>query len=208
MIGFLRGVLHHRDHEGRLVLDVGGVGYVVTVGLAAFAQLADGEAVTAYIHTNVKEDELSLYGFESSVELHAFRQLLAVSGIGPKAALAILTNLSPSALGAAIEGGDAGLIARAKGVGKRLAEKVIVELKGKFDAGALPAGLTLVTPAPARSSAAEEDLRSALTHLQYRPKEIDGVIAQLRAERDGQGEDAPPVALDAMLRRALALLRR
>jgi Holliday junction DNA helicase RuvA len=208
MIGFLRGVLHHRDHEGRLVVDVGGVGYVVTVGLAAFAQLADGEAVTAYIHTNVKEDELSLYGFESSVELHAFRQLLAVSGIGPKVALAVLTNLSPAALGVAIEGGDAAAIARAKGVGKRMAEKVIVELKGKFDPGTLPAGLALVTPAPAKASAAEDDLRSALTHLQYRPKEIDAVIGQLRAEREAQPADSPAPALDALLRRALSLLRR
>ncbi len=208
MIGLLRGVLHHRDHEERLVIDVGGVGYAVTVGLAAFAQLAESEPVTAYIHTNVKEDELALYGFETSVELHAFRQLLAISGIGPKVALAILTNLSPSALKTAIEAGDAALIARAKGVGKRMAEKLIVELKGKFDPGTTPPGLTPLPLAPARPSETEDDLRSALTHLQYRAKEIDAVIAQLRTEREALPAGSPLPALDAMLRRALALLRR
>ena len=208
MIGLLRGVLHHRDHEERLVSDVGGVGYVVRVGLSAFAQLADSEAVTAFIHTNVKEDELALYGFETSVELHAFRQLLAISGIGPKVALAILTNLSPSALKTAIEAGDATLIARAKGVGKRMAEKIIVELKGKFDPGTAPPGVTPLPLAPPRPSATEDDLRSALTHLQYRSKEIDAVVAQLRDEREALPADAPPLPLDAMLRRALSLLRR
>ncbi len=204
MIAHLRGTLLFRDADGRLVIDVQGVGYLVTVGLAAFAQHPDGAEIGCHVHTNVKEDEIALYGFESALELRAFRQLLDVSGIGPKVAIQILTGLSPEALVSAIEAGDAVSIARAKGVGKRMAEKIIVELKGKIDLSApgLVAAFTRAPQAPA--SSVFGDLRSALANLQYRPKEIDGVIAQLKEEQ-GDGSEAP---LDALLRRALAHLRK
>lgn len=204
MIAHLRGTLLFRDPDGRLVIDVQGVGYAVTVGLAAFAQHADGAEISCHVHTNVKEDEIALYGFESQVELRAFRQLLDVSGIGPKVAIQILTGLSPEALVSAIESGDAISISRAKGVGKRMAEKIIVELKGKIDLGLAP-GLVPVTRATAPSASTSfADLRSALANLQYRPKEIDGVIAQLKEEQ-GDGPEPP---IDALLRRALAHLRK
>jgi Holliday junction DNA helicase RuvA len=204
MIAHLRGTLLFRDADGRLVIDVHGVGYLVTVGLAAFAQHAEGAEISCHVHTNVKEDEIALYGFESPVELRAFRQLLDVSGIGPKVAIQILTGLSPEALVAAIEASDAASIARAKGVGKRMAEKIIVELKGKIDLG-VAAGLTPVARVGAPpASTVFADLRSALANLQYRQKEIDGVIAQLK---DEQG-DGPEPPLDALLRRALAHLRK
>jgi Holliday junction DNA helicase RuvA len=208
MIGFLRGILHHRDPDGRLVIDVQGVGYVVSTGLAAFARHDDGDRLECYVHTNVKEDEIALYGFETATELQAFRQLLAVSGIGPKVALQILTGLSPEALLHAIEGSDAAAIARAKGVGKRLAEKIIVELKGKFDLG--PAAIAMAPARPVAPVAHEafDDLRSALGHLQYRPKEIDAVVAQLKTERDAAPAGTPEPNFDALLRRALSLLRK
>lgn len=208
MIGFLRGTLHHREPDGRLIVDVQGVGYAVTVGLAAFARHEDNDALTCYVHTNVKEDDIALFGFETQVELHAFRQLLAVSGIGPKVALQILTGLSPEALLQAIEGADATAIARAKGVGKRMAEKIIVELKGKFDLGATVANLAVSRPAPTQVASGFDDLRSALTNLQYRPKEVDGVVAQLKAERDAAPPCTPETGFDGLLRRALSLLRK
>lgn len=207
MIGFLRGQLLHRDYDGRLIVDVQGVGYVVTVGLAAFAQHVDGDDLSCFIHTNVREDDIALYGFETGTELRAFQQLLGVSGIGPKVAIQILTGLSPEALLAAIEGSDAVAIARAKGIGKRMAEKIIVELKGKFDIGAATTAIQAnFQAATAANSLA--DLRSALANLQYRPKEIDAVLTQLRGEVEGLPDGAAEPTLDVLLRRALSLLRK
>jgi len=207
MIGHLRGKLLHRDYDGRLIVDVQGVGYVVTVGLAAFAQHVDGDALSCFVHTNVKEDDIALYGFESAIELRAFQQLLAVSGIGPKVAIQILTGLSPEALLGAIESNDAVAIARAKGVGKRMAEKIIVELKGKFNLGV---GVTAIQASFQAATTANSlaDLRSALANLQYRPKEIDAVLTQLRGEVEALPDGAEEATLDVLLRRALALLRK
>lgn len=209
MIGWLRGAYRGRDPDGRVILDVGGVGYVVAVPLAVLGQAVVGEVAELHVHTHVREDEIALFGFEDEVQVQTFRALLGVSGVGPKVAIGILGALSPSELAGAVEGGDIARLSKAKGVGKRLAERLAVDLKGKLEF--VPAAAQMIgtaTVVPGRKAAGKtpkslDDLRSALVHLEYRPKEVEAALAEVReAFPDGDGD------FDTMLRRALALLRK
>jgi Holliday junction DNA helicase RuvA len=201
MIAWLRGVLRARA-EDRVIVDVGGVGYQLHVPIGVAAQAALGDEVTLHVHTHVREDALALFGFEDTAQLQAFNALLGVSGVGPKLAVAILGALSPGALAAAVAGADVARLKAAPGVGKRLAERLAMELKGKLDAlpDALAAtGVTRVPPVP--TTGPWRDLKSALANLQYRPKEVDGVVEQLHRE-------LPDGEFDELLRGALRLLKR
>lgn len=206
MIGWLGGNLKARDSEGRLVLEVGGVGYLVSVPLSVAADVALGAPLELWIHTHVREDDLALFGFEDEVELQTFRALTAISGVGPKVALAVLGQTPPAELASAVLAGDIARLSRAKGVGKRLAERLAVELKGKLDF--VPSTPTVApTPAkPGKKTPSErlwDDLRSALGNLQYRPKEVELALVQVRSEL---GE--APADFDQALRMALGLLRK
>lgn len=206
MIGWMRGLYRGRDFDGRVILDVGGVGYVLSVPLAVAGQAEVGDALELHVHTHVREDEIALFGFEDEIQIQTFRALIQVSGVGPKVAIAILGALAPGELSSAVSAGDVGRLSKAKGVGKRLAERLAVDLKGKLDfvpASALP------TPAPSSKKATKpgkvlDDLRSALVHLEYRPKEVDAALAEV----EGAFPDAQSTDFDAMLRRALSLLRK
>ena len=136
MIGFLRGILAEKG-DGYIVIDVNGVGYLVSVPANSAAYLnAEGEEALVHTSMIVREDEMSLYGFSGKGELDAFKKLIGVSGVGPKAALAILSALTLDQLKQAIVFEDAKALQRANGIGKKSAERIVLELKDKFTAAA------------------------------------------------------------------------
>lgn len=189
MIGHLEGRILELQ-PGLAVLDAGGVGYEVHVPLSAHPSLAGRERAALFIHTHVREDQLALYGFVTRRERDTFRALIAVSGVGPRTALALLSGLTPDDLAAAIEGEQWRRIAAAPGIGRRTAERLIVELKGK-----LPA------PAAAAAPSIREDAVSALVNLGYPVRAAEDTVAELLRA-------APDVDLGELLRRALAALAR
>lgn len=200
MIGWLQGAVRSTTTD-RVVLDTGGVGYAVTLPSRLATTLAPGDALSLHIHTHVREDQIALFGFEEETELAAFELLTTVKGVGPKVAVAILDGISPVALAEAVEGGDLRLLTQCKGVGKRMAERLSLELRGKV--APLVGGFTSSGEAARpQASGIWRDLESALSNLQYRKKEIDGALVQL------QGTDEDTEDFDGLLRSALGLLRR
>lgn len=160
MIARLSGTLLERQ-PGRIVLDVHGVGYEVQVPVPTFAQLpAVGAALTLLVHTHVREDAMQLYGFATPAEKQLFEKLITVNGVGPRLALAILSGLAPEALGAAIRQGDLARLTAIPGVGRKTAERLVVELRDK-----LPAALETAAAAPLPGAA--EDVVSAMVNLGY-----------------------------------------
>jgi holliday junction DNA helicase RuvA len=178
MIGQLRGRLTDK-RPNQVLVDVGGVGYVVQVPLSTFAALDDLHTeVTLLIHTHVREDALSLYGFLSSREKHFFEMLLSASGVGPSLALKILSGMSVDELVPAIRGSDLARLTRIPGVGRKTAERIIVELRDKLDAVAVE------TERPAASSPAgiEADVVSALVNLGYDARAAESAVADAKRE--------------------------
>ena len=178
MIGQLRGRLTDK-RPNQVLVDVGGVGYVVQVPLSTFAALGELHAeVTLLIHTHVREDALSLYGFLSSREKHFFEMLLSASGVGPSLALKILSGMSVEELVPAIRGGDLGRLTRIPGVGRKTAERIVVELKDKLEA------VTVEVERPTASSPAgiDADVVSALVNLGYEARAAESAVADARHE--------------------------
>ncbi len=162
MIGQIRGRLADK-RPNQLLVDVGGVGYQVQVPLSTFAALGElYTEVTLLIHTHVREDALALYGFLSSREKHFFELLLSASGVGPALALKILSGMSVEELVPAIRGGDLARLTRIPGVGRKTAERIVVELKDKLEAVAV----SEEKPA-ASAGGTEADVVSALMNLGY-----------------------------------------
>ncbi len=185
--------------EDRLCLDVHGVGYDVMVPGRLVQTTRVGEALTLHVHTAVREDAISLYGFASAQEKVAFEKLVAISGIGPKIGLAALSSLTVEQLGNAINGNDLRVLSGIPGVGKKTAERLVLELRGKFSfvpgAGAIPS-----FPQATPRSVEDDAFVLALAQLGYKRTEIDAVRAQL-GER---GQDTG--AVGDRIRAALGLL--
>src|SRR6266403_1863114 len=189
MIGQLRGLLADK-RPNQVLVDVGGVGYLVQVPLSTFASLGDLHTeVTLLIHTHVREDAFSLYGFLSSREKHFFELLLSASGVGPSLALKILSGMSVEELVPAIRGGDLARLTRIPGVGRKTAERIVVELKDKLEAVAIEAQ----KPAAASPAGAEADVVSATPidedlriEASVRPKRLDEYIGQKRVKENIQ----------------------
>jgi Holliday junction DNA helicase RuvA len=178
MIGQLRGKLAEK-RPNQVLVDVGGVGYVVLVPLSTFAALGELRAeVTLLIHTHVREDALSLYGFVSSREKHLFELLLSASGVGPSLALKILSGMSVDELVPAIRGSDLGRLTKIPGVGRKTAERMVVELKDKLEA------VVIEVERPAASSPAgvEADVVSALVNLGYEARTAEKAAEEARKE--------------------------
>jgi Holliday junction DNA helicase RuvA len=178
MIGQLRGRLTDK-RPNQVLVDVGGVGYLVQVPLSTYAALGELHTeVTLLIHTHVREDALSLYGFLSSREKHFFEMLLSASGVGPSLALKILSGMSVEELVPAIRGGDLARLTKIPGVGRKTAERIVVELKDKLDA------VTVEVERPAASSPAgiDADVVSALVNLGYEARAAEGAVAEARRE--------------------------
>lgn len=195
MIGKLRGTVDE-VLDGAVVLDVNGVGYLVSCSSATLAALpAPGEPATLSIETVVREDMIRLFGFASSVERDWFNLLQTVQGVGAKVALAIQSTLAPGELAAALLNEDKAAISRANGVGPRLAQRILAELKGK-----VPDSLaTIPASAAAPSSPAMADAAGALGGLGYKPAQIHAALAE------AQRQAGPDAKSDQLIRLALRL---
>jgi len=193
MIARLRGTVLEK-HPTRVVVDVGGVGYDVQVPLSSFSSIGEpGTTATLRVHTHVREDAIQLFGFGSALELTLFERLIGVSGIGPKLALAVLSGSSPTELVQAVTGNDLGRLTAIPGVGKKTAERIVLELKDKLAA--------LSTADSGGPSGPREDLVSALVNLGYhRPAAEKAVDRALAGESGGNFEDALRSALRTLVR--------
>ena len=171
MIAMPRGVLELREDDV-VIIDVNGVGYYVYVPDSVMNDLGrEGSDVSVYTHLHVRENEMSLYGFSTVDQRALFQQLLTVSGIGPKVAMALLSVLSPDQLRLAIAEGNVSLLTQAPGVGKRTAERMILDLKGKIEIEELvPAGET---------SMADTEVVTALESLGYSRSEAQEAVRHL-----------------------------
>jgi holliday junction DNA helicase RuvA len=178
MIGQLRGSLTDK-RPNQVLVDVGGVGYLVQVPLSTYAALGELHTeVTLLIHTHVREDALALYGFLSSREKHLFETLLSASGVGPALALKILSGMNVEELIPAIRGNDLARLTKIPGVGRKTAERIVVELKDKLDAVVVEAE----RPAPASPAGVEADVVSALVNLGYEGRAAEDAAAQAKRE--------------------------
>lgn len=189
MFAKLKGILDSTDGDSA-VIDVNGVGYLVSASRTTLSRLgAVGNAVSVLIETHVREDRIALYAFASTGERDWFRQLLSVQGVGPKVALAVLSVLPPDTLATALAAGDAKAVARADGVGPKLAGRIVAELKGKVEAISLhgveapAASLAAIVPAGAAADAV-----SALINLGYGRSEAFTAVANAKTAL-GDGAD-------------------
>ena len=201
MIGYLRGKLHRIEPESS-ILDVGGVGYLVRTSLNTYYELdtigLGGEA-ELLVHTHVRDDTLDLFGFRSSREKALFERLIAVSGIGPKLAQGVLSGMPPEDLLAGLAAGDAVRLTRIPGVGKKTAERMVLELRDKAQAMMREEG---AEPVPTEaSSSTVQDVIQALLNLGYREKEAEK--AALAVDQDN-----PDADFQELLRQSLKRLSR
>ena len=203
MIGSLRGVLADRSASGEVTVDVGGVGYRVTVAPSTMASLGEvGATVFVFVHTHVREDALVLYGFATADERRCFDALLGAHGVGPAMALAILSVHTPTALRRAVGADDVDALALVPGIGKKTAAKLLLELKSRLDVDDGDVVIQLASAAGGERSfgGARADVQAALVHLGYAPEEIRDV---LRALPDTAGAE---VEVEVLLRDALRSL--
>jgi Holliday junction DNA helicase RuvA len=192
MIARLSGTLAETSTDSA-VIDVRGVGYVVLASGKTLSALPPvGGEVVLLTELQVREDSMTLFAFGSAAEREAFRQLTGVQGVGGRLALAILSILSPDDLARAVSAGDKAMIARASGVGPKLAQRIALELQGKLG---LPAALGPGTKAA--SNPATTDALSALANLGFKPAEASNAVAAAAEEL------GPDASLDALVRLAL-----
>ncbi len=201
MIEFLRGKIADIGIN-RIVMDVNGVGYVVSVSEGTLSLMPGiGEEAKIYTFMSVREDGVSLYGFPSYDDLSVFRLLITVSGVGPKGALAILSVLNPDDLRFAILSGDSAAIAKAQGIGKKTAERVIIDLKDKVSAeDTVKSALDGVPLSKSGKSGARDEAVEALVTLGYSSSEAHKAVKEVAA---ALGDDA---GSDELLRAALKVI--
>jgi holliday junction DNA helicase RuvA len=197
VIARLAGTLLEKT-PNRLVVDISGVGYEVLVPLSTFYGIGDpGSVVTLRVHTHVREDVIALYGFGSPLEQDLFERLIAISGIGPKLALAVLSGIDANDLMRAIRLQDVGRLTKIPGVGKKTAERIGLELKDRLPQAA---------PAPAETDApsggqVHDDLLSALTNLGYQRNAVEKAVdAAVKRSPDGPFEQLLRDVLRAMMK--------
>lgn len=197
MISRLSGILLEKQPP-HVVIDVGGVGYEVEAPTSIFFDLpAIGKPVVILTHLQVSQDHQTLYGFASSAERTLFRQLLKISGIGAKLALAILSGASGSELARFVADGDTASLTRIPGIGKKTAERIIIELRDKLDAFPVSAGSGQM--APPRTSDAISEASNALRSLGYKAAEVSYMVQKV-AEADMNAEEIIRKALQTMVK--------
>ncbi|MCB0954676.1 MAG: Holliday junction branch migration protein RuvA [Ilumatobacter sp.] len=192
MIGSLRGTVLERTDDGQVLLEVGGVGYLVAVTPRTLAELEPGSSAFLHVHHHIREDAQTLFGFLHRDERTTFQVLIATHGIGPALALAILGTHGPGALVDIVASNDLGALTLVPGVGKKTAERLLVELRNRLS-------LPMLDPVPAGGGGGASvvgDVRDALAGLGYGPEEIRDVLRDLPATGDAAG----------LLRDALKLL--
>jgi len=186
MIGRLFGKFVTQDEDGSLVIDVGGVGYDLTAPLGTYGRAAKDATgrETYFVHTHVREDQLTLFGFATERERSTFRLLIGVSNIGPKTAIMILSAMSPDELALTVANEELSRLTAVSGVGKKTAERVVLELRGKiFPEGGSVRAKTSSMVVPAGKG---EALMSALTNMGYRTSEAERAVAALRDRTDAE----------------------
>jgi holliday junction DNA helicase RuvA len=201
MIAFLRGTLLEK-HPNQVIVDAGGVGYDVQIPVSTFSALADvGSEVKLRIYTHVREDAFLLFGFATADEKIIFEKLISISGIGPKLAITVLSGLATPDLISAIRTGAVQTLVRIPGVGKKTAERIVLELKEKLDmiAGGVPSTATAKAPASVLTII-EQDVLSALVNLGCQRVAADAAVR--KAKEQGLGAEFEP-----LFRRALELVR-
>jgi Holliday junction DNA helicase RuvA len=191
MIGSLRGTVLERFTPSTVLIEVAGVGYLCSVTTSTFAELEPTVSVFLHIHHHIREDTQTLFGFSSRVERDTFNILIATHGIGPAMAMAILSTYSPTALVTVVASGDTQALTVVPGVGKKTAERLMIELKSRLNLE----GISAVDAYGTVQSAAA-DVREALTALGYGPEEVREAMRQLTTADDAE----------TMLRDALAML--
>ena len=199
MIAFLRGRVLDK-HPNRVVVDVNGVGYQLHVPLSTYYDIGDpGTDITLRVHTHVREDALQLFGFLTALEQQLFERLIAVSGIGPKLAVAVLSGIDSRKLVASIQRADVARLTRIPGIGKKTAERIVLELKDRLGDVAPP--ITDATGEPASVDQLRDDVISALENLGYhRPLAEKAVDATLTSSTAPTFEDALRAALRELMR--------
>ena len=172
MIAHLRGKLLTK-HPNQAIVDTGGVGYDVTISVPTFSDLPTaGSEVSLFIHTHVREDVIALYGFLRAAEKQLFEKLITVSGIGPKLAITILSGMPVDEMAGAIRGNDVARLTRIPGIGRKIAERLVLELRDK-----LPPPMAGQEPAAPPLTAVEEDVLSALQNLGYQRAAAEKALA-------------------------------
>jgi Holliday junction DNA helicase RuvA len=194
MIAHLRGRLILK-HPNQAIVEAGGVGYDVTITVPTFSELpSEGAEVSLHVHTHVREDALALYGFLRAEEKQLFEKLITVSGIGPKLAITILSGMPVAEMVGAIKGNDIARLTKIPGIGKKTAERMVVELRDKLDK--FGATQPIVTASPI-----EDDVLSALMNLGYQRPAAERALA-VASRHGGQGD------FDSLFREALAALSK
>ncbi|HXO42394.1 MAG TPA: Holliday junction branch migration protein RuvA [Thermoanaerobaculia bacterium] len=195
MIGYLQGTVLRSSPE-RVLVDVQGVGYDVQIPLSTFYEIeraGAGGAIRLFIHTHLREDGIALFGFWSEREKQLFEQLIGVSGIGPRLARVVLSGMAADDLLAALAAGDLGRLTSIPGIGRKTAERMVLELRDKMR--------ELAAELPGRAAPASEEVVSALINLGYKPAQAERAVAEARRDRP----DAP---FQDLLRASLSRLSR
>jgi Holliday junction DNA helicase RuvA len=195
VIGYLQGTVLAASPE-RVLLDVHGVGYEVQIPLSTWYEIeraGQGGAVRLFIHTHLREDGIALFGFHSQREKLLFEKLIAVSGIGPRLARVVLSGMAADDLLAALAAGDLGRLATIPGIGRKTAERMVLELRDKVR--------DLAAELPAREVPAGEEVVSALVNLGYKPAQAERAVAEAR-------RNLPDAPFQDLLRASLSRLAR
>jgi Holliday junction DNA helicase RuvA len=200
MIAFLRGRVLDK-HPNRLIVDVNGVGYEVHVPLSTYYEVAEaGAEVALHVHTHVREDALLLFGFLTRLEQSLFERLIGISGIGPKLAIAVLSGIDSRELVASVQRADVARLTRIPGIGKKTAERIVLELKDRLRDVAASADMHATEPDDTGDQL-RDDLVSALENLGYHRPLAEKAVDAVRA-RNGEAafEDALKGALRELMR--------
>lgn len=199
MIAMLTGRIAHKSPD-HIILDVHGVGYRVMIPFSTYYELPEeGGEATLQIHTSVREDAILLYGFRTRLEKSFFQLLISVSGVGPKLARDILSNIQPASLAQALVQSDIQKLSSIPGIGKKTAERLILELKekiGKLDMASVPAA----EPRSIPGEELVEDVVSALLNLGYKEPQVRKVLGSLDASRSESLEDLLKQALKVLMK--------
>ncbi len=200
MIAYLRGTLLEK-HPNQVIVDVQGVGYEVTIPVSAYSSLPEkGSELRLHIHTHVREDAFALFGFLTGGDKTLFEKLITVSGIGPKLAITALGGLAAPELAAAIRNAAIEQLVRIPGVGKKTAERMVLELRDKLDLAGLPERPGTTVAPKSRFDSNEEDVISALMNFGATRAGAEAAVTKAKSESESN-------AFDALFRRALKLVR-
>lgn len=199
MIALLTGQIAHKSPD-HLILDVHGVGYRVMIPFSTYYELPEEGTISLHIHTSVREDAIQLYGFRTRTEKSFFQLLISVSGIGPKLARDILSNIQPPQLAAALQQGDLHKLSAIPGIGKKTAERLVVELRDKVGKLETGAGVTETVGRTLPAEGLLDDVTSALLNLGYKEAQVKKALAEVDASGGATVEQLLKQALKILMK--------